>query len=117
MKNYAGTDRDRWMHWLSKVMQKKLLHEFIELIPAEKGEPRLPGAPKSVSLLPTTFYTTMFLYFIRRQDFASVESMVKQTPEHVTNANALIQELKPYLERESTGNDQHLLDSLFSLYK
>ena len=60
------------------------------MIPAEKSEHRLPGAPKQVTLLPTSFYTTLFVYFIKRQDFESLEKMVKRTPEHVTNANALI---------------------------
>lgn len=76
MVQFAGTDRDKWMHWLSKIMQKKKLIEFIDLIPAEKGEHRLPGAPKQVTLLPTSFYTTLFLHFIRKPDFVSLEKMV-----------------------------------------
>ena len=77
MKKYAGSDQDRWMHWLSKFMQKKELASVIDLIPAEKVVPRQPGAPKQVSLLPTSFYTTIFLYFIKKQDFVSLVKMVK----------------------------------------
>ena len=61
MKKYAGTDKDRWMHWLSKTMQKKKLAMFIDAIPAEKVTPRQPGAV----LLPTHFYTTIFLNLIK----------------------------------------------------
>ena len=73
---YAGTDRDKWMHWLSKIMQKKKLIQFIDLIPTEKGEHRLPGAPKKVTLLPTSFYTTLLMHFIRQADFESLEKLV-----------------------------------------
>ena len=42
---YFGNDRDKWIHWLTKIMQKKKLQEFIELIPTESGmgDQKLPG--------------------------------------------------------------------------
>lgn len=43
--------------------------------------------------------------------------MLARTPEHATNAETLIQELKPYLEREGTSHDPNLLESLFQLYQ
>ena len=59
----------------------------------------------------------MFLHFIKRKDFASLERMVLRTPEHVTNAETIINELKPFLDKEVSGQDPHLLEALFRLYQ
>lgn len=59
----------------------------------------------------------MFIHFIKRKDFVSLERMVLRTPEHVTNADTIINELKPYLDKDVSGNDPHLLESLFRLYQ
>jgi hypothetical protein len=59
----------------------------------------------------------MFLHFIKRKDFLSLERMVLRTPEHVTNADTIINELKPFLDKDVSGNDPHLLESLFRLYQ
>ena len=67
MVDYFGNDRDKWIHWLTKIMQKKQLEHFLDLVPSEKSsENKLPGAPRQATLLPTSFYTKMFLHFIKR---------------------------------------------------
>ena len=40
-----------------------------------------------------------------------------RTPEHLTNADKIIEELKPFLENEITESNPHLLESLFQLYQ
>ena len=129
MRRTIGHDQNRDMHWLRKVMQQRKLAEFIDVIPAEglPGE-RAPteevlgeeeetnGATEETSILPTTFYTEMFLHFIRAQDFGTLAEMIKRTATHVTEANVLIEELEPLLKKEGTKDDQNLMDSLHELY-
>lgn len=43
--------------------------------------------------------------------------MIKRTPDHVTHADTLIEELKPFLDKELTANDPNLLESLYQLYQ
>ena len=50
-------------------------------------------------------------------DFKSIERMIERTPPHVTNAETLIHELKPYLEKETTSQDPNLLECLYQLYQ
>ena len=103
--------------------------EFIDVIPAEglPGErdhtEEFPGeeeetscTTEETSLLPTSFYTEMFLHFIRAQDFGTLAEMIKRTAKHVTESYVLIEELEPLLEKESTKDDQNLMDSLHELY-
>lgn len=99
MTGYLGSEKDQWVHWLTKIMLCKQLALFIELIPCEKpSELKAPGTLRQTSLLPTSIYTKMFKYFIRQRDFASLQRMVERTPEHVTNADTIINELKPMLD-------------------
>lgn len=58
----------------------------------------------------------MFVHFIKSEDFESLERMLARTPHHLTNAETVIQELKPYMDSEKFGNDTHMLESLFQLY-
>ena len=119
MKNYFGNDRDRWIHWLSKIMVRKKLNQFMDLIPTEQRveSKQLPGANKQVPLLPTSFYTKMFLHLVKNHQFESLEVLIKSTPKHVTNAETVIQELKAYQDRDNLGSNPHLLESLFILYQ
>jgi len=32
---YLGSDREQWVHWLSRIMKRRKLANFIELIPVE----------------------------------------------------------------------------------
>ena len=59
----------------------------------------------------------MFQHFIKSEDFESLERMLARTPQHLTNAETLIQELKPFLDSEKHGHDPHMLESLFQLYQ
>ena len=43
--------------------------------------------------------------------------MIKRTPEHVTNSETIIQELKAYQDRDNLGQNANLLESLFILYQ
>ena len=103
--------------------------EFIDIIPAEElpgeiahaeevsaEEDETSGATEETSLLPKSFYTEMFLHFIRAQDFCALAEMIKRTAKHVTEANVLIEKLEPLLENESTKDNQNLMHSLHELY-
>ena len=95
-------------------MKKNKLAQFIDLIPAEKNDSqRLPGAPRQLTILPTSFYTKMFIHLIKSAQFEPLQCMIEKTPDHVTNAEPLIQALKPYLEKEATSHDPYLLESLY----
>ena len=114
-----------WVHWLQVIMKKNLLHNFIYCIPVEQQvsndqQKAAPGIPRTATILPPQFYTKMFVHFIKKQDFEGVEkllALLMQKAEHAINAEFLTQELKPYLDRESTGHNPHLLTALYQLYK
>lgn len=64
IKTYIGNDRNAWVHWLSKIMNKRLINQFIDLIPMEPIDQRKPGALQT-SILPHSFYNKMYLHLIK----------------------------------------------------
>lgn len=66
MPKFICENRDRWEHFLNRLMQKKILIQFIELIPVDR--PRLN----------LKFYTKIFEYFlIDTKDYQAFLSIVK----------------------------------------
>ena len=43
---YLGHDRDAWVHWLSRILNKRMLSSFISLIPIEQSDAKQSGAPR-----------------------------------------------------------------------
>ena len=117
MIEFMGGDREKWMHWLTKIMQKKMLKSFLDLIPVDNSKEGAGGIQRQTALLPTSFYTKMYLHLARQADFSSLQSMVERTPEHVTNAETIINELKPFMEKEQHNHNPDLLEALFKLYQ
>ena len=75
-------NRDRWEHWINRLMQKKLLTELIAIIPKEN--PRLDYK----------FYTKIFEYFLEVKDFKSIQELLNIFPNYLINQDHLLEVIK-----------------------
>ena len=67
-------------------------------------------------ILDVAFYSRIYMHFIERKDFNSLECMLKHTPSHVTNADKLLAELQPLLVKRRYKENESLLGSLYQIY-
>ena len=59
----------------------------------------------------------MFLYFLRKKDFVTILSFLQHIPEHATDADVMINKIKPLLEKRTYKRNKDLLDCLVHLYE
>ena len=129
MADYHGAteiERQKWCHWLTKLMQFKQLEHFIEFIPngqvdkevlEQETDKRQRRVLSKGLCLPISFYTQLFFYILRKKDFVTLLSYLKHIPEHATDVNIMISKIKPLLLKRTYKRNNNLLDCLVHLYE
>lgn len=106
LPRYLAENTERWAHWIQRLMQKKILNYFIEIIP--KDTPRLQ----------LKLYTKIFEHFMELKDYASFKKALIVFPPYLINQDYLIEVLKREIEKDKElAHDENLLESLFELHQ
>ena len=94
-------NRERWEHWINRLMQKKILVDFLHLVPRD--------APR----LNLKFYTRIFDYFLLdMKDYESLKTALYSFPDYQIDQVHLLEGLK----NSETPKTDTILDIYFRLH-
>jgi transcription elongation factor GreA-like protein len=96
--------KERWEHWINRVIQKKSLKHLMPVIPFEN--------PK----LEIKVYTKIFEHLLEIGDYSALNRALKTFPEYLINQEQLIESLQKKIESNNDlANNEIILETLFEL--
>lgn len=108
MRGYLLKDKDRWTHWVNRLIQFKALEEVHDLLPID--EPRLSNE----------LYTQCFIYFMRSQQFARFSELLNKLPNFSIEQEHLTRKMLAYLDENSLNRQladtPEVLDVMYRLF-
>ncbi|CDW71200.1 vacuolar protein sorting-associated protein 41 homolog [Stylonychia lemnae] len=98
-------NKERWEHWINRLMQKKILSYSIQIIPKEY--PRLD----------LKIYTKIFEHLLEIKDYQNVQQALRTFPPYLINQYHLMEVIKRQIEHsKELSNNKDVLEILFLLY-